>query len=176
MRHDGDDPYLVVAADKGTATFGHRECVVGGIRLLARRYVRVGQLRGLRQKMAITARGGWECVKRHFREMGIDTQAQDFTVAGIGDMASDVFGNAMLHRSIRLVAVFNHQHIFIDPRPTSRAATRSVSASSSYRARLGRPDTRLISKGGAVFARCETCSERAGTHAARWSRRARRTR
>ena len=75
--------------------------------------------------MGITARGGWECVKRHFRELGIDTQSQDFTGAGIGDMAGDVFGNGMLlSPHIRLVAAFNHQHIFLDPTPDPARASR----------------------------------------------------
>ncbi len=75
------------------------------------------------KKMGITARGGWECVKRHFREMGIDTQSQDFTAIGIGDMAGDVFGNGMLQSPhIRMLAAFNHQHIFLDPEPDAAAS------------------------------------------------------
>src|SRR5690606_5975729 len=107
------------------------------------------------KKMGITARGAWECVKRHFREIGIDTQAQEFTAVGIGDMSGDVFGNGMLRsQHIKLVAAFNHQHIFIDPDP-------DPAASYAERARLfGLPrstwedyDPKLISKGGGVFSR-----------------------
>ena len=81
------------------------------------------------KKMAITARGAWECVKRHFREIGVDIQSQDFTVAGIGDMAGDVFGNGMLQSPhIRLIAAFNHQHIFIDPQPDAARSFRERAA------------------------------------------------
>ena len=125
VRHDGDDPYLVVAADKGTATFSD---VANAI---AEEYgfwlgdaFASGGSHGYDHKgMAITARGGWESVRRHFRELGIDTQTTDFTVIGIGDMSGDVFGNAMLlSRHIRLVGAFNHLHVFIDPDPDPEAA------------------------------------------------------
>ena len=120
VRHDGDDPYLVVAADKGTATFSDIA------NALAHEYgfwlgdaFASGGSQGYDHKgMGITARGGWESVKRHFRELGIDSQSTDFTVIGIGDMGGDVFGNAMLlSRHIRLVGAFNHMHVFIDPSP-----------------------------------------------------------
>ena len=120
VRHDGDDPYLVVAADKGTATFSDIA------NALAQEYgfwlgdaFASGGSQGYDHKgMGITARGGWESVKRHFRELGIDCQSADFTVIGIGDMGGDVFGNAMLlSRHIRLVGAFNHMHVFIDPSP-----------------------------------------------------------
>ena len=94
--------------------------------------------------MGITARGAWESVKRHFREMGVDTQTTDFTVAGIGDMSGDVFGNGMLlSRHIRLVAAFDHRHIFLDPESRRRRrASPSASACSSCRARRGPTTTR----------------------------------
>ena len=120
VRHDGDDPYLVVAADKGTATFSDIA------NALAHEYgfwlgdaFASGGSQGYDHKgMGITARGGWESVTRHFRGLGIDCQGTDFTVIGIGDMGGDVFGNGMLlSRHIRLVGAFNHMHVFIDPDP-----------------------------------------------------------
>ena len=123
-RHDGDDPYLVVAADKGTATFSDIA------NALADEYgfwlgdaFASGGSQGYDHKgMGITARGAWESVKRHFRGLGIDCQSTDFTAAGIGDMGGDVFGNGMLlSRHIRLVAAFNHMHVFIDPDPDPEA-------------------------------------------------------
>ena len=120
MRHDEDDAYLVVAADKGTATFSDIANAISeeyGF-WLGDAFASGGSAGYDHKKMAITARGAWECVKRHFREIGVDIQSQDFTVAGIGDMAGDVFGNGMLQSPhIRLVAAFNHQHIFLDPQP-----------------------------------------------------------
>ena len=121
LRHDGDDPYLVVAADKGTATFSdianaHRR----GARLLAGRRLRLAAaaIGYDHKKMGITARGAWEAVKRHFREMGRDIQNDRFTVVGVGDMSGDVFGNGMLlSKHIKLVAAFDHRHIFLDPNP-----------------------------------------------------------
>jgi glutamate dehydrogenase len=120
VRHDGDDPYLVVAADKGTATFSD---IANGIALeygfwLGDAFASGGSVGYDHKKMGITARGGWEAVKRHFRELGKDIQAEPFTVVGIGDMSGDVFGNGMLlSRQIKLRGAFNHQHIFIDPDP-----------------------------------------------------------
>ena len=120
VRIDGDDPYLVVAADKGTATFSD---YANAISLeyghwLGDAFASGGSVGYDHKAMGITARGAWESVKRHFREMGMDTQAHDFTVVGIGDMSGDVFGNGMLlSRHIRLVAAFDHRHIFIDPQP-----------------------------------------------------------
>ena len=119
-RHDPDDPYLVVAADKGTATFSD---YANGISKeygfwLGDAFASGGSAGYDHKAMGITARGAWESVKRHFREMGVDTQTTDFTVAGIGDMSGDVFGNGMLlSRHIRLVAAFDHRHIFLDPNP-----------------------------------------------------------
>ncbi|HEY5720095.1 MAG TPA: NAD-glutamate dehydrogenase, partial [Gammaproteobacteria bacterium] len=120
VRHDPDDPYLVVAADKGTATFSD---IANGVARdygfwLDDAFASGGSAGYDHKKMGITARGGWESVKRHFRELGLDTQTQDFTVAGIGDMSGDVFGNGMLlSEHSRLVAAFDHRHIFIDPAP-----------------------------------------------------------
>jgi len=120
VRHDGDDPYLVVAADKGTAHLSDTANAV------AEEYgfwlgdaFASGGSQGYDHKVeGITARGGWECVKRHFREMGKDIQKEPFTVAGVGDMSGDVFGNGMLlSEQIRLIAAFDHRHVFIDPDP-----------------------------------------------------------
>ena len=127
VRHDGDDPYLVVAADKGTATFSDvANAIAGEYGFWLGDAFASGGSQGYDHKgMGITARGGWESVKRHFRELGIDSQSTDFTVVGIGDMAGDVFGNAMLlSRHIRLVGAFNHMHVFIDPDPDPEAAFR----------------------------------------------------
>src|SRR5207344_2999746 len=118
VRYDDDDPYLVVAADKGTATFSD---IANGIALergfwLGDAFASGGSVGYDHKKMGITARGAWEAIKRHFRELGTDIQSTDFTVIGIGDMSGDVFGNGMLlSRHIRLVAAFDHRHIFLDP-------------------------------------------------------------
>src|SRR5881628_3929038 len=118
VRHDDDDPYLVVAADKGTATFSDHANAVSKEygHWLGDAFASGGSVGYDHKAMGITARGAWESVKRHFREMGIDTQATDFTVAGVGDMSGDVFGNGMLlSPHIKLVAAFDHRHIFLDP-------------------------------------------------------------
>ena len=158
VRHDGDDPYLVVAADKGTATFSD---IANGVsedefgHWLGDAYASGGTYGYDHKAMGITAKGAWESVKRHFREMGIDIQKEDFTVVGIGDMSGDVFGNGMLlSKHIRLLAAFNHMHIFIDPDPDSASSWKE-------RRRLfkkGRSswtdyNTKLISKGGGIFDR-----------------------
>ncbi|HEY0403991.1 MAG TPA: NAD-glutamate dehydrogenase domain-containing protein, partial [Blastococcus sp.] len=120
IRHDGDDAYLVVAADKGTATFSDiaNEISVANGFWLGDAFASGGSAGYDHKKMGITAKGAWESVKRHFRELGTDIQAQDFTVVGVGDMSGDVFGNGMLlSRHIKLVAAFDHRHIFIDPTP-----------------------------------------------------------
>ncbi|MGN6103422.1 MAG: NAD-glutamate dehydrogenase domain-containing protein, partial [Devosia sp.] len=119
-RHDGDDPYLVVAADKGTASFSDIANAIATERgfWLGDAFASGGSAGYDHKKMGITARGAWEGVKRHFREMGRDIQAEPFTVAGVGDMSGDVFGNGMLlSPKIRLVAAFDHRDIFIDPDP-----------------------------------------------------------
>src|SRR6516162_8518544 len=120
VRRDGDDAYLVVAADKGTASFSDIANAISADYgfWLGDAFASGGSAGYDHKKMGITARGGWECVKRHFREMGIDIQKSDFTVTGIGDMSGDVFGNGMLlSRHIRLQAAFDHRHIFLDPEP-----------------------------------------------------------
>jgi glutamate dehydrogenase len=125
VRHDGDDPYLVVAADKGTATFSDIANEIAEERgfWLADAFASGGSAGYDHKKMAITARGAWACVQRHFREMGVDPQTRDFTVVGIGDMSGDVFGNGMLlSEHIRLVAAFDHRHVFVDPDPAARAS------------------------------------------------------
>ena len=127
MRRDGDDAYLVVAADKGTATFSD---IANAISIeyghwLGDAFASGGSAGYDHKGMGITARGAWECVKRHFREIGVDIQSQDFTCAGIGDMSGDVFGNGMLlSKHIRLVAAFDHRHIFLDPNPDAAAGFR----------------------------------------------------
>ena len=156
-RLDADDPYLVVAADKGTATFSdYANEVSKEYELWLGDAFASGGSAGYDHKaMGITARGAWESVKRHFREMGIDTQTTDFTVVGIGDMSGDVFGNGMLaSKHIRLVAAFDHRHVFIDPDP-------DAASSWAERKRLfGLPrsswadyNAMLISQGGGVWPR-----------------------
>ena len=125
VRHDGDDPYLVVAADKGTAHLSDTANAVAAEYdfWLGDAFASGGSQGYDHKEEGITARGGWECVKRHFREMGKDIQAEPFTVAGIGDMSGDVFGNGMLlSRQIRLLAAFDHRHVFIDPSPDPAAS------------------------------------------------------
>ncbi|MEZ0224292.1 MAG: NAD-glutamate dehydrogenase, partial [Alphaproteobacteria bacterium] len=154
--HDGIDPYLVVAADKGTATFSD---IANGISLkhgfwLADAFASGGKTGYDHKGIAITARGGWECVKRHFREMGKDIQKEAFTCVGVGDMAGDVFGNAMLlSKQMRLLGAFNHVHIFIDPNPD--AAESFAERQRMFKNRLGWDgyDKSKISTGGGVFER-----------------------
>jgi glutamate dehydrogenase len=157
VRYDEDDPYLVVAADKGTATFSD---IANGISAdyghwLGDAFASGGSVGYDHKKMGITAKGAWESVKRHFRELGKDIQSEAFTVVGIGDMSGDVFGNGMLlSPHIHLLAAFDHRHIFLDPQP-------DASASFAERARLfALPrsswddyDKTLISKGGGVYPR-----------------------
>jgi glutamate dehydrogenase len=157
VRHDPDDPYLVVAADKGTASFSDTANALAAEYgfWLGDAFASGGSAGYDHKKMGITAKGGWECVKRHFREMGIDTQSQHFTVAGIGDMAGDVFGNGMLlSKHIRLLAAFNHQHIFIDPDPDAARSFRERERLFALpRSTWTDYDATLISKGGGVFPR-----------------------
>jgi glutamate dehydrogenase len=125
VRHDGDDPYLVVAADKGTASFSDIANALARDHgfWLDDAFASGGSAGYDHKKMGITARGAWESVKRHFRELGQDIQTTPFTVAGVGDMSGDVFGNGMLlSPHIRLVAAFDHRHIFIDPSPDTAAS------------------------------------------------------
>jgi glutamate dehydrogenase len=159
VRIDGDDPYLVVAADKGTATFSDYANQISAEygHWLGDAFASGGSYGYDHKVMGITARGAWESVKRHFREMGVDTQTTDFTVAGVGDMSGDVFGNGMLlSRHIKLVAAFDHRHIFIDPTPDPEAPSSSASGCSSCRVRPGPTTTsKLISAGGGIWARSE---------------------
>ncbi|HEY6984989.1 MAG TPA: NAD-glutamate dehydrogenase domain-containing protein, partial [Rhodanobacteraceae bacterium] len=125
VRHDGDDPYLVVAADKGTATFSDIANAVSAEHgfWLGDAFASGGSAGYDHKKMGITAKGAWESVKRHFRALGRDCQTHDFTCVGIGDMSGDVFGNGMLlSEHIRLLAAFDHRHIFIDPDPDTAAS------------------------------------------------------
>ncbi|MEO8759176.1 MAG: NAD-glutamate dehydrogenase [Devosia sp.] len=156
-RRDGDDPYLVVAADKGTATFSDTANAIALERgfWLGDAFASGGSNGYDHKKMGITARGAWEAVKRHFREIDRDIQASPFTVAGVGDMSGDVFGNGMLlSPQIRLVAAFDHRDIFIDPDPDPKTSL-------AERQRLfGLPrsswqdyDKSLLSKGGGVYSR-----------------------
>jgi glutamate dehydrogenase len=120
LRHDDDDPYLVVAADKGTATFSDTANAISFEHKfwLGDAFASGGSVGYDHKKMAITARGAWEAVRRHFREIDVDIRTVPFTVAGVGDMSGDVFGNGMLlDPTIRLVAAFDHRDIFIDPNP-----------------------------------------------------------
>jgi glutamate dehydrogenase len=120
LRYDEDDSYLVVAADKGTATFSNyaNEIAAEYGFWLDDAFASGGATGYDHKQMGITAKGAWESAKRHFRELGLNTQEQDFTVIGIGDLAGDVFGNGMLQSPhIKLLAAFNHMHIFIDPNP-----------------------------------------------------------
>ncbi|MHA7900862.1 MAG: NAD-glutamate dehydrogenase [Henriciella sp.] len=156
--HDGDDPYLVVAADKGTATFSDiaNEISVTQGFWLGDAFASGGSAGYDHKKMGITARGAWEAVKRHFREIGKDIQTEPFTVIGCGDMSGDVFGNGMLlSKQIRLQAAFNHMHIFIDPDPKDPEA---LWAERKRMFDLPRSswmdyDQSLISEGGGIFER-----------------------
>ncbi|HEY1772393.1 MAG TPA: NAD-glutamate dehydrogenase [Gammaproteobacteria bacterium] len=157
VRHDPDDPYLVVAADKGTATFSD---IANGISAeygfwLGDAFASGGSVGYDHKKMAITAKGGWESVKRHFREMGTDIQTTDFTVAGIGDMSGDVFGNGMLlSRHIRLVAAFDHRHVFLDPNPDAEKSFKERERMFNLpRSSWADYDAKLISAGGGIFPR-----------------------
>jgi glutamate dehydrogenase len=157
IRYDDDDPYLVVAADKGTATFSD---IANGVSAdygfwLGDAFASGGSHGYDHKQMGITARGAWESVKRHFRELGTDIQSANFTVVGVGDMAGDVFGNGMLlSPHIKLLGAFNHAHVFLDPDPDAersfeerrRLFEKSRSAWSDY-------DETLISKGGGVYSR-----------------------
>jgi glutamate dehydrogenase len=157
VRHDDDDPYLVVAADKGTATFSD---IANSISIehgfwLGDAFASGGSAGYDHKKMGITARGAWEAVKRHFRELDTDVTRTTFTVVGVGDMSGDVFGNGMLReKTIKLIAAFDHRDIFVDPNPdpeksfAERARLFALSRSSwqDY-------DKAIISKGGGVYSR-----------------------
>ncbi|HXS51584.1 MAG TPA: NAD-glutamate dehydrogenase [Usitatibacter sp.] len=157
VRHDPDDPYLVVAADKGTATFSDIANAISAEYgfWLGDAFASGGSAGYDHKKMGITARGAWESVKRHFRELGVDTQAQDFSVVGVGDMSGDVFGNGMLlSRHIRLLAAFDHRHVFLDPDPDPQASYRERERLFQLpRSSWDDYDRARISKGGGVFPR-----------------------
>jgi glutamate dehydrogenase len=157
VRHDADDPYLVVAADKGTATFSD---IANAISLehdywLGDAFASGGSVGYDHKAMGITAKGAWESVKRHFRALGRDCQTQDFTCVGIGDMSGDVFGNGMLlSKHTRVIAAFDHRHIFLDPDPD--AARTFVERERMFklpRSSWADYDHSLISKGGGIFPR-----------------------
>jgi glutamate dehydrogenase len=154
---DSDDPYLVVAADKGTATFSD---IANGISAeygfwLDDAFASGGSAGYDHKKMGITARGAWEAVKRHFRELDVNIQKEAFTVAGIGDMAGDVFGNGMLlSRKTKLVAAFNHRNIFLDPNPDLQSSYRERKRLfTTPRTGWEDYDDSLISKGGGIYSR-----------------------
>jgi len=157
VRYDGDDSYLVVAADKGTATFSD---IANGLSAdygywLGDAFASGGSAGYDHKVMGITARGAWESVKRHFRDLGVNCQTTDFTCVGIGDMSGDVFGNGMLlSRHIRLVAAFDHRHIFVDPTPDAVASFAERERLFALpRSSWADYDTTLISAGGGVWPR-----------------------
>ena len=159
VRHDGDDSYLVVAADKGTATFSD---IANGVAKyygfwLGDAFASGGSVGYDHKAMGITARGAWESVRQHFREMGVDCQSEDFTCVGIGDMSGDVFGNGMLlSEHTRLVAAFDHRDIFLDPEPD--AATSYAERKRLFelpRSSWQDYDQSLISEGGGIFSRSQ---------------------
>lgn len=162
VRRDGDDPYLVVAADKGTATFSD---IANSLSAeynfwLGDAFASGGSAGYDHKKMGITARGAWESVKRHFRELNHDTQTQDFDVVGVGDMGGDVFGNGMiLSEHIRLIGAFNHLHIFCDPDPdaakTFKERKRLFDAVKGW----DEYNTKLLSKGGRIYSRSDKSLE-----------------
>jgi glutamate dehydrogenase len=157
VRHEGDDPYLVVAADKGTATFSD---IANGISLehdywLGDAFASGGSAGYDHKAMGITARGAWEAVKRHFREMDVDIGKTPFTVVGVGDMSGDVFGNGMLREdTIRLLAAFDHRDIFIDPDPDpKRSFAERQRLFALPRSSWQDYDKGLLSKGGGIYPR-----------------------
>jgi glutamate dehydrogenase len=157
VRYDGDDPYLVVAADKGTATFSDIANSIAGEYgfWLGDAFASGGSAGYDHKKMGITARGAWESVKRHFRELGINTQTTDFTVVGIGDMSGDVFGNGMLlSPHIKLVGAFDHRHVFLDPDPDPEVSFKERERLFNLpRSSWADYDVKLLSKGGGVYPR-----------------------
>ena len=157
VRYDGDDPYLVVAADKGTATFSdaaNKISVDAGF-WLGDAFASGGSAGYDHKAMGITARGAWVSVCRHFREMGLDPETTDFTCVGIGDMSGDVFGNGvLLSKHLKLVAAFDHRHIMIDPQPDpARSWEERARLFALPRSSWADYDTSLLSEGGGVFPR-----------------------
>jgi glutamate dehydrogenase len=156
-RWDDDDPYLVVAADKGTATFSD---IANGVSMdyghwLGDAFASGGSVGYDHKGMGITAKGAWESVKRHFREIDTDIQNEDFTVVGVGDMSGDVFGNGMmLSKHIKLQGAFNHMHIFVDPDPDpAKTHAERVRLFNLGRSSWSDYDTKKISKGGGIYER-----------------------
>ncbi|HJR83346.1 MAG TPA: NAD-glutamate dehydrogenase domain-containing protein, partial [Sphingomicrobium sp.] len=161
--HDGDDPYFVVAADKGTATFSD---VANGIALdrgfwLGDAFASGGSHGYDHKEMGITAKGAWVAVQRHFLEMGVDVQSDPITVAGVGDMSGDVFGNGMLlSKAIKLVAAFDHRHIFIDPDPDPATTWKERKRMFDLpRSSWDDYDRKLLSKGGGIYPRSQKSIE-----------------
>jgi glutamate dehydrogenase len=159
VRRDGDDPYFVVAADKGTATFSD---IANAIALerdfwLGDAFASGGSNGYDHKAMGITAKGAWLSVQRHFLEMGVDVQSDPVRVAGVGDMSGDVFGNGMLlSKSLKLVAAFDHRHIFVDPDPDPAASwTERARLFAMPRSSWADYDAKLISKGGGVWPRSQ---------------------
>ncbi len=157
VRRDGDDAYLVVAADKGTATFSDiaNDVAKSYGFWLGDAFASGGSVGYDHKAMGITARGAWEAVKRHFREIGVDTQTEDFTVVGVGDMSGDVFGNGMLlSKHIRLIAAFDHRHVFLDPDPDAASSWEERRRMFDLpRSSWDDYDKSLISEGGGVYSR-----------------------
>lgn len=158
VRRDEDDPYIVAAADKGTATFSD---IANGLSLeygfwLGDAFASGGSVGYDHKKMGITARGAWESVKRHFRELNHDTQAKVFDVVGVGDMAGDVFGNGMLQSDkIQLVGAFNHVHIVCDPTPDAASSFKERQRLFNETKGWDHYDTKKLSKGGRIYNRSE---------------------
>ena len=157
VRYDGDDPYLVVAADKGTATFSD---IANGVACeygfwLGDAFASGGSVGYDHKAMGITARGAWESVRRHFRELGRDVASDEITVVGVGDMSGDVFGNGMLlSRHLKIVAAFDHRHVFLDPDPDPAVSFAERSRLFELpRSSWADYDTSLISDGGGVYPR-----------------------
>jgi glutamate dehydrogenase len=156
VRRDADDPYLVVAADKGTATFSDIANAISADYgfWLGDAFASGGSAGYDHKVMGITARGGWEAVKRHFRELGVNVQSEDFTVVGVGDMSGDVFGNALLRSPrTKLLAAFNHSHIFLDPNPDPVVSLAERQRLFDQRLNWNGYNTALLSSGGAVLER-----------------------
>ncbi|WP_340588322.1 NAD-glutamate dehydrogenase [Erythrobacter alti] len=155
--HDGEDPYFVVAADKGTATFSDTANAIALERnfWLGDAFASGGSNGYDHKAMGITARGAWVCVQRHFLEMGVDIQKDPVTVVGCGDMSGDVFGNGMLlSKSIKLVAAFDHRHIFIDPDPDAAASWKERKRLFELdRSNWAEYNTKLLSRGGGIYPR-----------------------
>ncbi|MFJ6453864.1 NAD-glutamate dehydrogenase [Paenarthrobacter sp. NPDC091669] len=157
VRYDGDDSYLVVAADKGTASFSDiaNEVAASYGYWLGDAFASGGSVGYDHKRMGITARGAWESAKIHFSEIGLDPRTADFTAAGIGDMSGDVFGNGMLlSQHVQLVAAFDHRHIFLDPQPDAASSfTERARLFALPRSSWADYDTSLISEGGGVWPR-----------------------